>query len=134
MERYRYEQLATEIVDCCIAVHKEMGPGLLESVYEMCLMKEFEIRGIKAENQVFVPLEYKGYELSKEFKIDILVEDIIIIELKAVEILSPTSTAQIISYLKLADKRLGFLVNFNVPLMKHGLQRFVNKYYKTMDT
>ncbi len=132
MEREEFERVAKKIVDCCITVHKEMGPGLLESVYEMCLMKEFELRGINAKSQVAVPLVYKGYDLSKEFRIYILVENEIILELKATETISPAYVAQIISYLKLTDKRLGFLVNFNVPLMKQGIQRFVNDYYKTI--
>ncbi|MDF2438050.1 MAG: hypothetical protein K0Q95_2426 [Bacteroidota bacterium] len=131
MEREKLECLAKEIVDACVAVHKEMGPGLLESVYEICLMKEFELRGIKARNQVVIPLMYKSFQLSKEFKIDILVEDEIILELKSAETVPPVYIAQTISYLKLTDKRFGFLVNFNVPLMKQGIQRFVNKYYKT---
>lgn len=132
MEREDYERIGKEIVDCCLSVHREMGPGLLESVYEMSLMKEFELRGINAECQVAVPLVYKGYELSKEFRLDILVENEIIIELKATETVSPIHVAQIISYLKLTDKRLGYLINFNVPLMKNGVQRFVNNYYKTI--
>ena len=116
------------ILDCCIAVHKIMGPGLLESVYEICLMKEFELRNIHARNQVVIPLIYKGYELSKELKIDILVEDEIILELKSSEILHPVYEAQIISYLKLANKKLGFLINFNVPLLKDGFKRYVNNF------
>jgi len=116
------------ILDSCITVHKTMGPGLLESIYELCLMKEFEIRKIKARNQVMIPLVYKGYELSKEFKIDILVENEIIMELKSSEIMHPVYEAQIISYLKLADKKLGFLVNFNVPLLKDGFKRYVNNF------
>jgi GxxExxY protein len=131
MEREEFEELAKEIVDSCIAVQKEMGPGLLESVYELCLMKELELRGIKAKNQVCVPLKYKDFELSKEFKIDILVEEEIILELKSAETIPAVYVAQTISYLKLMDKRLGFLINFNVPLMKQGIQRFVNNYYKT---
>lgn len=105
-----------------------MGPGLLESVYESCLLKEFQLRNIKAESQVIVPLIYKGYELSKEFKVDILVEGEIILELKSAEAMIPVYEAQIISYLKLTNKKLGFLVNFNVPLMKQGIKRFVNNY------
>jgi len=123
MEREEYEEVAKKIVDVCITVHKLMGPGLLESVYEMCLMKEFELRGIRAQSQVKVPLVYRGYELSKEFKIDILVENEIILELKSTEAILPVHTAQTISYLKLTDKRLGFLINFNVPLMKNGIHR-----------
>lgn len=134
MEREEFERIGKEIIDSCFTVHKEMGPGLLESVYEMCLMKEFELRGINAESQVVIPLRYKGYELSKEFKIDILVEDEIILELKAAENISHVYVAQIISYLKLTDKRLGYLINFNVPLMKNSVQRFVNNYYKTINT
>jgi GxxExxY protein len=105
-----------------------MGPGLLESIYESCLIKELEIRNIKVKNQVGIPLSYKGYKLSKEFKIDILVEDEIILELKSSEILHPVNEAQIISYLKLADKKLGFLINFNVPLLKDGFKRYVNNF------
>jgi GxxExxY protein len=116
------------ILDCCFTVHKTMGPGLLESIYDLCLMKEFEIRKINARNQVVVPLVYKGYELAKELKIDILVEDEIIIELKSSEMMHPVYEAQIISYLKLSNKKLGFLVNFNVPLMKDGFKRYVNNF------
>lgn len=105
-----------------------MGPGLLESVYEACLMKEYELRGINARSQVPFPLEYKGYPLSKEFRIDILVEEEIIQEIKAVETMIPLYEAQIISYLKHTKKKLGFLTNFNVPLMKKGFRRFVNNF------
>ncbi len=128
MKREEYNRLSKIILDACIAVHREMGPGLLESVYEICLMKELNLRGIQAKNQVLIPLFYKGFELSKEYKIDILVEDEIIIEIKASEVMLPVHQAQLISYLKLADKRLGFLVNFNVPLLKDGFRRFVNKF------
>lgn len=116
------------ILDACISVHKEMGPGLLESVYVICLVYELQKRGLKAKTEVSIPLIYQGIVLSKDFRIDILVEDEIILELKAVEVLIPVHQAQIISYLKLADKRLGFLINFNVPLMKDGIKRFVNNF------
>ncbi len=128
MQREELNRLSREILDACITVHREMGPGLLESVYEECLMKEFELRGIGAKNQVIIPLLYKGYELSREFKIDILVENEIILEIKSSESLLPVHEAQIISYLKLAKKRLGFLINFNVPLLKNGFRRFVNNF------
>ena len=101
---------------------------MLESVYELCLAKELGIRSIKYERQVFLPLYYRGEDLNKEFRIDLLVEDEIIIEIKAVEFLLPVHEAQIISYLKLADKKLGFLINFNVPLLKNGFRRFVNNF------
>ena len=128
MERSDYDRVSAEIVDSCIAVHRIMGPGLLESVYEKCLMKEFELRGIKAISQAVVPLIYKGYELSKEFKIDILVEDEIILELKSVDSMLPVFEAQLISYLRLNNKKLGFLINFNVPLVKSGIKCYVNNY------
>ena len=121
-------KLSSVILDAAIAVHKEMGPGLLESIYELCLMKEFELRNIRVANQVPIPLIYKGYEISKDYKMDILVEDEIIIELKSVEVMLPVFDAQIISYLKLANKRLGFLINFNVPLLKQRFKRFVNQF------
>jgi GxxExxY protein len=120
--------LTGKIISCCIEVHKNMGPGLLEKVYENCLMKEFQLRGIKAEAQVEVPLRYKGFELEKTFAIDILVEKEIVLELKAVEHILPVFEAQLISYLKLTEKKIGFLINFNVPLMKHGIKRFSNNY------
>ncbi len=122
------EKFAKEIVDSSILVHKEMGPGLLESVYQHCLLKELQLRSIKVSKEVPIPLVYRGYQLSKEYVIDLLVEDEIILELKAVEAILPVHQAQLISYLKLADKRMGFLLNFNVPLMKNGLKRFVNNY------
>ncbi len=128
MDREEYDRLSKEIVDSCLTVHRLMGPGLLESVYEMCLMKEFELRKIIAQNQVTISLIYKGFELSKEFKIDILIEKEIILELKSAEVMLPVFDAQILSYLRLTDKRLGFLINFNVPLIKNGIKRFVNNY------
>ncbi|GIL22743.1 MAG: hypothetical protein BroJett042_12560 [Bacteroidota bacterium] len=120
--------VSKEILDASVAVHKEMGPGLLESVYQQCLVKELSLRGIKTEVLVPVALQYKGYTLNKDYVIDILVEEEIILELKAVETILPVHEAQIISYLKLADKRLGFLINFNVRLMKDGFRRFVNNF------
>ncbi|SHI37285.1 GxxExxY protein [Tangfeifania diversioriginum] len=128
MNKDELNQLSKEILAAAITVHKEMGPGLLESVYELCLLKELQLRGIYAENQVPVPLFYKGKQLNKDFRMDILVEKEIVIELKAVDILLPVHDAQIISYLKLTNKKLGFLINFNVPLIKEGFNRFVNNF------
>ena len=128
MEINRYEELAKEIFLASLEVYKIMGSGLLESVYEMCLLRELQLRNISAECQVTISLQYKGFNLSKEYKIDILVEKQIIIELKSVESILPVHEAQLISYLKLADKRMGFLINFNVPLIKSGFRRFVNNY------
>jgi len=126
--RDKLNQLSKEILDACYCVHKELGPGLLESVYEYALLKEFELRGISAINRVALELHYKGLATGKFYEIDILVEGEIVIELKAVEAMHPVHEAQIISYLKLSDKRLGFLVNFNVPQIKDGFKRFVNKF------
>lgn len=128
MDTQKLDKLSNVILDSSIAVHREMGPGLLEAVYQYCLVREFELRGIKVETQVLIPLVYKGEKLNKEYVMDVLVEGEIIVELKAVESLLPVHEAQLISYLKLANKRLGFLVNFNVPLLKHGFRRFVNGF------
>ncbi|MFL5752975.1 MAG: GxxExxY protein [Bacteroidia bacterium] len=122
----RINALTGIILDCSIAVHKEMGPGLPESVYEACLLKEFELRGIAAKSQVKAPLKYKGFNLNKDFILDLLIEDEIIIELKSIDSVLPVHEAQLISYLKLTDKRLGLLINFNVPLVKNGFIRYIN--------
>ncbi|MGK7392247.1 MAG: GxxExxY protein [Candidatus Cyclobacteriaceae bacterium M2_1C_046] len=121
-------QISAVILDSAIAVHREMGPGLLEGVYQHCMVKELIIKDLKVYTMVQVPLHYKGEALNKDYIIDILVEDEIILELKAVEGILPVHEAQIISYLKLANKRLGFLINFNVPLLKNGFKRFVNNF------
>ena len=128
MEKNLLESVAHEIVQSGLEVHKELGPGLLESVYVCCLVSELKFRRLKVEQEKALPLYFKGVMLNKEFRIDLLVEDEIIIEVKAVETLLPVHIAQIISYLKLADKRLGFLFNFHTPVFKYGLRRFVNKY------
>jgi GxxExxY protein len=126
--KMEYNKISGIILDTCITVHKIMGPGLLESIYEQCLMKEFQLREVNAAQQFPISLNYKGYELSTKLKIDILVENEIILELKSSEIMHPVYEAQIISYLKLANKKLGFLVNFNVPVLKNGFKRYVNNF------
>ena len=128
MEKEQLNQLGKQILNASIAVHREMGLGLLESVYEKCLMKEFELREISVQNQVQIPLLYKGHRLENEFRIDLLVEDEIIIEIKSAEQMHPVYEAQLISYLKLSGKQLGYLINFNVPLLKDGFKRFVNNF------
>lgn len=121
--------LGTVIVDSCYEVHRELGPGLLESIYVIALMKELELRGINARKEVPLRVYYKGHDTGKEFEMDILVEDEIIIEAKSKEQIHPIHTAQLISHLKLTDKRLGYLVNFNVPKIKDGVKRYVNGLY-----
>lgn len=128
MFKERYNELATQIVDACFQVHNELGPGLLESAYEYALLKEFELKGIMAQNQVQVKLYYKGHYTGKHYAIDILIEQEIVIEIKCCDVMHPVYTAQIISYLKLSQKKLGFLVNFHVPLIKDGIKRFVNDF------
>jgi len=116
------------ILHAAIEVHREMGPGLLESVYEICMVEELDRLGLNSERQVVLPLFYKGKELTKDFRLDLLVEEEIIVEIKAVEYVLNVHEAQIISYLKLANKRLGLLINFNEALLKHGFKRFVNNF------
>ena len=128
MNRDELNGLSKIILDSAMAVHKEMGPGLLETVYEHCLIKELLIRQISTQKQVYLPLRYKGEELNKDFRIDILVCKEIIIEIKAVDVVIPVHEAQIISYLKLSGKKLGFLINFNVTLLKDGFRRYVNNF------
>ncbi|HPD65137.1 MAG TPA: GxxExxY protein [Bacteroidia bacterium] len=119
------------IVSAAYEVHKEIGPGLLESVYQACLVKELKQRGLLVEQQVITPVIYKGEDLGKDFIIDILVENEVIVELKAVETILPVHEAQLISYLKLADKRIGLLINFNVALIKDGIKRKINGHFET---
>jgi GxxExxY protein len=124
----KLNEISSIVVAAAIDVHKEMGPGLLESVYQHCLVKEFRLRDMPTEVTVSIPLKYKGFYLNKDYVADIIVDQEVILELKAVEGILPVHEAQIISYLKLADKRLGFILNFNVPLMKNGIKRFVNGF------
>jgi len=128
ISKTEYERIAKHIVNAAFEVHKELGPGLFESVYEVCLVEELRNRGLYVESQVKVPVVFKGKTLEKEFIIDLLVENSIIIELKAVENLLPVHEVQLVTYLKLADKKLGFLINFNVSLIKIGIHRKINGY------
>jgi GxxExxY protein len=119
------EGLAKEIVDAAFKVHKELGPGLLESVYEACLTHELRKRGLKVDTQLELPVRYETVRLDIGFRLDLLVENEIIVELKAVEIMIPLFEAQLLTYLKLTGKRLGLLINFNVPLIKNGIKRLI---------
>ena len=125
---FRSEELGREIVDAAFAVHKELGPGLLESVYELCLADELISRGLGIRPQVPVPLNYKERKLESGFRLDILVENSIILELKAVEGLAPVHTAQVLTYLRLSNLSLGFLINFNEALIRDGIKRIVYNY------
>ncbi len=128
MSREEYNELTGRIIGAAIEVHKEIGPGLLESVYEYCLMEEFRLQGIKAERQVHISIFYKGQKLDKYFVIDILVEGRIVVELKCVETILPIHEVQVVTYLKLANKKIGYLMNFNVTQMIKGIKRKVNNF------
>ena len=119
-------QLSEKIIGCAIEVHRHLGPGLLESAYEECLCKELRLADIDCRNQVVLPVSYKGEELEIGYRLDILVENKIIVELKAVEKVLPIHKAQLLSYLKLSDLHLGLLINFNVTMLKNGITRLVN--------
>ena len=118
--------IGKKIVDAAYTVHKNLGPGLLEKIYEVAFCHELQNRGVKYQRQVSIPIVYDGIVFDEGLRLDVLVEDQIICELKAVEIVDPVWEAQIISHLKLTDNRLGFLINFNVTLIKNGIRRFVN--------
>ncbi|HEY5824515.1 MAG TPA: GxxExxY protein [Cyclobacteriaceae bacterium] len=121
----REEYLATQIVDIAIKIHKELGPGLLESVYEKCFAYELFERQIQFQRQTEVPIIYKELHIGDGLRLDLLVDNLVIVELKAQENFHPVWEAQMLSYLKLADKRLGLLINFHVPLMKDGIKRLI---------
>lgn len=115
--------IADDIVDSAFRVHSALGPGLLESVYEVCLAHELNKRGCKVRRQVEVPVAYDGIRFDLGFRLDLLVNELVIIEVKAVEDDHPVHEAQLLSHMKLLGKRLGFLINFNVPLIKNGIKR-----------
>ena len=128
MEKARYEVLAKRIFESALEVHKILGPGLLESVYHHALLQELNIRNTICDTEVKIPLVYKGTPTGKSLFLDILVENEIILELKSVDEIQPVHMAQLLSYLKLTNKKMGFLINFNVPLIKEGVRRIVHGY------
>ena len=119
-------QIAKEVVDAAVKVHTKLGSGLLESVYEAVLARELERRGLSVERQIPIPIEYEGLRFDEGFRADIIVEGKVILELKSVEQLAKVHHKQLFTYLKLADKRLGLLLNFGADLMKEGIKRIVN--------
>lgn len=121
----RDEQIAAAIVDAALLVHRSLGAGLLESVYETCFCYELEKRGISVRRQVIVPVVYDGLQFDEGFRLDALVEERVICEIKAVTEMNPIYQAQLLTYLKLMNLRLGFLINFNVPRIKDGIKRLV---------
>jgi len=119
-------EITGAIVDSCMRIHTALGPGLLESVYERCLKHELTKHGYKVQTQLWLPVIYDGIEIEGGYKIDLLVEDIVIVELKVVEAVQPVHKAQLLSYLKLSRKEVGLLINFNVVHMRDGIKRLVN--------
>jgi len=120
-----YKELTGKILDCAFTVHKELGPGLLESAYEECLMYELKSYGIPTMKQFPMPLIYKEKKLDLGYRIDLFVDERIIIEVKSVDALNPVHMAQIMTYLKLSGCRIGLLINFNVQLLKEGIRRII---------
>ena len=119
------DQIAHQIVDSAFKVHSTLGPGLLEQIYETCLAKELIKRGLRVDRQLEVPVSYDGERLDTGFRLDLLVDEKVIIEVKAVESLASVHQAQLLTYLKLSGKRLGLLINFNVPIIRQGIKRIV---------
>ena len=118
--------LSGEVIGAAIEVHRALGPGLLESVYEECLCRELELRGVPYERQRELPVEYKGAKLDCGYRLDIVVADKLIVELKACEKLQPIHEAQLLTYLRLTGMKVGLLINFNVSVLKEGIKRLVN--------
>lgn len=119
--------LSKKIIGAAIEVHKILGPGLLESTYEKCLCRELELKGLCIEIQKSLPVEYKGIKIDSGYRLDLVVENSVIVELKSVEKILPIHEAQLLTYLKLTGLKLGLIINFNVPVLKNGLKRIVNK-------
>lgn len=120
-----FNDITEEIIGAAIEVHKQLGPGLLESAYEECLAYEFKQKGFEVERQVPVPVVYKEIKLEYGYRIDILVNKKVLIELKSIDALAPVHEAQVLTYMKFADIKIGLLINFNVSVLKQGLKRYV---------
>ena len=123
--KLRYEELTERIIGAVIEVHKILGPGLMESAYEECLCHELNLRALRFERQITVPVSYKGVNLDCGYKLDVLIEETVILELKCVERITSVHEAQLLTYMKLLTKPVGFIINFNVPVMRAGIVRKV---------
>ena len=119
-------EVATQIVDAAYQIHTTLGPGLLESAYSALLFHELHKRGLRVEREVAVPITYDGVEVEEAFRADLIIEDLVIVEVKSVEEISPVHKKQLLTYLRLANKRLGLLINFGSEVIKSGIQRIVN--------
>lgn len=124
--KYFLNELSHKVIGACIEVHRLLGPGLLEAVYVECLEAELSEQGIKVQREVIVPIRYKGKELAKPLRLDLLVENCLIVEAKSVDALLPVHSAQLLTYLRMTEQKLGLLLNFNVEVMRQGIKRIVN--------
>lgn len=124
----RMNEITEKVIGACIEIHRALGPGLLESAYEECLCHELSLTGLRFDRQRLLPVVYKGVNLDCGYRLDVVVENQIILELKTVESLLPVHEAQLLTYLKLTGLTLGLLINCNVPVLKQGLKRIVNKF------
>lgn len=122
------KDITYDIISCAYEVHKVLGPGLLESVYQKALIHELKLKGFKVESEIKVDIDYKGINIGNDLRLDILVNDSIVLELKSVETILPVHKKQLLTYLKLLDLQLGLLINFNTNLLKEGITRIVNNY------
>jgi len=122
---FEFDELSHRVIGCALEVHRALGPGLLESVYQQCLGRELALAGIRFKSEVPLPVEYKGVQLDCGYRMDFVVDGQLIVELKAVDKLLPVHEAQLLTYMKVASVPVGLLINFNVPLLKQGLKRFV---------
>ena len=127
-EAPREDQITEQIIGSCIRIHRKLGPGLLESAYEECLCYELSKAGLTFQRQVGLPVQYESIRLDCGYRIDLIVDNRVIVELKAVEKMLPIHEAQLLTYLKLAKISVGLLINFNVPILKAGVKRMVNHY------
>lgn len=121
-------EITERIIGAAIEVHRHLGPGILESAYEACLCYELSQSGLRFQRQVHLPIHYKGINLECAYTMDLLVEDAVVVEIKATEALAPIHSAQLLTYLKSSNKRVGLLINFNVPVLENGLKRIANRY------
>ena len=134
MDELAENEITEKIIGAAIEVHRHLGPGLLESAYEECLCYELNRLGLRFERQVHMPIFYKGIKLESAYKMDLMVQETVIVEIKAIKGTIPVHAAQLLTYLKSANKRVGLLINFNVPILKDGLKRVVNRYQDVSQT
>ena len=128
MEREAFDRITLGIIQAAVEVHRHLGPGLLENIYHECLVRELRIRGLGVISDERIPVYYKGELLNARYHIDLLVEDAVIVELKAIETVLPVHCAQVLTYLRLTEKRVGLLINFNVSYLRQGVRRIVNNF------